>query len=391
MASSIFDRVVDRSGTGSEKWERYAGRDVLPMWVADMDFETAPVVVEAIERRVRHGVFGYTLPGRPAKDAVAAHLASRHRLEIDPGWVLFTTGVNKITAAAVRALTEPGDSVLVCTPVYPPLHLAPAAADRKFVPVPLVRDAGCRYAIDFDALDQAAATARMLIFCSPHNPVGRVWSGEELGRVAEICNRHKLVVIADEIFADLTLDARRHIPFASVADEGAARVVTSMSASKTFNLAGLGCAFAIVPDPNFRKRMATAMRAVSAPDLNAFAYVATEAALNHGEAWRKELVAYLAKNRDTLAASLARDVPEVRMTPVEATFLAWLDVTALGLDDPYAFFVKAGLGLSDGRDFLGSGHVRLNFGCPRSVLDEGIRRFTAAVRSLRAGAPPAGD
>lgn len=384
MGSSIFDRVVDRTGTGSEKWERYAGRDVLPMWVADMDFETAPVVVEALERRARHGVFGYTVPDQSAREAVAAHCAERHGWEIDPAWVLFFPGVNRITAAAVRALTEPGDSILVCTPVYPPLHLAPAGAGRKLVALPLVRDTAYRYEIDFDALENAASSARMLILCSPHNPVGRVWSAAELQRVADIADRNSLIVLSDEIFADLALDGRKHTPFANVAGDGTRRVVTSMSASKTFNLAGLGCAFAIIPDPDFKRRMLTALRTVSAPDLNAFAYVSMEAALRHGEPWRRELVAYLAENRDALAAAIARDVPEVRMTPVESTFLAWLDVTALGFDDPHAFFVKAGLGLSDGRDFLGQGHVRLNFGCPRSTLDEGIRRFTAAVRSLRA-------
>jgi cysteine-S-conjugate beta-lyase len=383
MGSSRFDRVIDRTGTGSEKWERYAGRDVLPMWVADMDFETASPVVEALERRARHGVFGYTVPDSPARDAVVAHCASRHGWTVDPSWILFFTGVNKITAAAVRALTEPGDSILVCTPVYPPLHLAPAGAGRKLVAVPLLRDAAYRYTIDFDALDRAAATARMLILCSPHNPVGRVWSPGELQRVADIAGRHNLLVLSDEIFADLTLDGRAHTPFATVAGIDPRRVVTGMSASKTFNLAGLACAFAIIPDAEARRRMKAMLRTVTAPDLNAFAYVGMEAALNHGEPWRRELVAYLAANRDALAAAFARDVPEVRMTAVEATFLAWLDVTALGLEDPHAFFVNAGLGLSDGRDFLGPGHVRMNFGCPRSMLEEGIRRFTAAVRSLR--------
>lgn len=383
MGTSRFDRVIDRTGTGSEKWERYAGRDVLPMWVADMDFETAPAVVEALERRARHGVFGYTVPDRAARDAVVAHCAARHGWQIDPAWILFFTGVNKITAAAVRSLTEPGDSILVCTPVYPPLHLAPAGAGRKLVAVPLVRDAAYRYSIDFDALDRAAAAARMLILCSPHNPVGRVWSQEELRRVAEIASRHNLLVLADEIFADLALDGRAHTPFATVAGVDPRRVVTGMSASKTFNLAGLGCAYAIVPDADAKRRMKAMLRTVTAPDLNAFAYAGMEAALNHGEPWRRELVAYLAANRDALAVAISRDTPEARMTPVEATFLAWLDVTALGLDDPHGFFEQAGLGLSNGRDFLGPGHVRLNFGCPRATLDEGIRRFTAAVRSLR--------
>jgi len=385
MPTSIFDRVVDRSRTGSEKWERYAGPDVLPMWVADMDFETAPAVVEALERRARHGVFGYTVASKGVREAVVSHCAARHGWSVDPSWILFFTGVNRITAAAVRALTEPGDSVLVCTPVYPPLHLAPAGAGRRLVTVPLLRDATYSYRIDFDALDQAAASARMLILCNPHNPVGRAWTEPELARVAEICSRHGLIVLSDEIFADLNLDGRRHHPFAAVAGDALQMTVTGMSASKTFNLAGLGCAFAIIPDPDFRKRMFTALRAIAGADLNAFAYVGTEAALCHGEPWRKELVAYLASNRDTLMTALTREVPEVRMTPVESTFLAWLDITSLGLDDPHAFFLKAGLGLSIGRDFLGDGHVRLNFGCPRSTLDKGIRRFVSAVKSLRAG------
>ncbi len=388
MPHSIFDRVVDRARTGSEKWERYAGLDVLPMWVADMDFRTAPEVVEVLAHRAKHGVFGYTVAGEGVRHVIVDHCAARHGWSIEPSWILFLAGVNRITAAAVRALTKPGDAILVSTPVYPPIHLAPAAAGRRLLPVPLLRDSQHRYEMDFDALDRAAASARMMILCNPHNPVGRSWTKAELERVAGICRRHDLAVVSDEIFADLTLDGRPHCPFAMVAPDRAARTVTGMSASKTFNLAGLGCAFAIVPDADFRKGMLAMLSGVAGHDLNSFSYAGTEAALRHAEPWRKELVAYLAANRDALAAALARDVPEIRMTPVESTFLAWLDVTALGLDDPHSFFVNAGLGLSDGRDFLGDGHVRLNFGCPRSMLDEGIRRLTAAVVALRAGSSP---
>lgn len=387
MSASIFDRVIDRTHTGSEKWERYAGLDVLPMWVADMDFQTPPAVIEALTARAQHGVFGYTTPGENTRKAIVDHLAARHGWLIQPSWILFLAGVNRITAATVRALTKPGDEIIVSTPVYPPIHMAPATAGRKLVSVPLVRDDTCRYEMDFEALDRAASTARLLILCNPHNPVGRVWTVPELERLAEICRRHDLPVISDEIFADLTLDDRPHHPFAKAAPDRALRTVTGMSASKTFNLAGLGCAFAIVPDPAIRAAMLETLRGVAGSDLNAFAYIGTETALRHGEPWRRELLTYLAANRDHLAASLARDVPEIRMTPVESTFLAWLDVTALGLEDPHAFFANAGLGLSDGRDFLGDGHVRLNFGCARSVLDEGIRRFTSAVRSLRSGSP----
>lgn len=388
MSHSIFDRVVDRARTGSEKWERYAGLDVLPMWVADMDFRTAPEVVEALAHRAKHGVFGYTVAAKGVRQVIVDHCAARHGWSINPSWILFFAGVNRITAAAVRALTKPGDAILVSTPVYPPIHLAPASAGRRLLPVPLLRDSQHRYEMDFDALDRAAASARMMILCNPHNPVGRSWTEPELERVAGICRRHDLVVVSDEIFADLNLDGRPHSPFAMVAPDRAARTVTGMSASKTFNLSGLGCAFAIVPDADFRERMLATLSGVAGHELNSFSYVGMEAALRHAGPWRKELVAYLAANRDALAAALARDVPEIRMTPVESTFLAWLDVTALGLDDPHSFFVNAGLGLSDGRDFLGDGHVRLNFGCPRSMLDEGIRRLTAAVVALRAGSSP---
>jgi cystathionine beta-lyase len=380
-----FDRVIDRRDTGSEKWERWAGRDVLPLWVADMDFAAPPPVLAALRARVEHGVFGYTVPTTGAIEAIVAHCARRYGWQVQPEWIEFLPGVNRITALAVRALTEHGDSVLVPTPVYPPLHLAPATAGRQLVPVPLVRDAAGRYSLDFEALAATAVKtrARLLIFCHPHNPVGRVWTRREVERLAELARQHGLAVVSDEIFADLAFEGRQHDPFLAVAPDLAPRAVVGLSPSKTFNLAGLGCAYAIIPDPSVRRRLRAERRGLVPPDLAAFAYPALEAALNAGERWRLALLDYLAANRDYLAAALARVAPEIRMTPIEATYLAWLDVTALGLAEPTAFFLSAGLGFSDGRDFRGPGHVRLNFGCPRVVLAAAIERLERALEAWR--------
>lgn len=380
-----FDRPIDRRGTGSEKWERWAGRDVVPLWVADMDFAAPPPVLAALQQRVEHGVFGYTVPTPGAIAAVVAHCARRYGWAVQPEWIEFLPGVNRITALAVRALTAPGDAVLVPTPVYPPLHLAPATAGRQLAAVPLARDGAGRYSLDFDALAAAAEAtrARLLILCHPHNPVGRVWTRAEIECVAELARRYDLAVISDEIFADLVFDQRPHDPFLAVAPDLAPRAVVGLSVSKTFNLAGLGCAFAIVPDANVRRRMRAERRGLVTPDLCAFAYPALEAALDKGEPWRRALLAYLAQNRDFLVAALARVAPEIRMTPVEATYLAWLDVSALGLDDPAEFFLRAGLGFSDGRDFRGPGHVRLNFGCPRATLVEAVARLERALAVQR--------
>ncbi len=379
-----FDRIIDRHHTGSEKWERYAGRDVLPMWVADMDFASPPCVLEALHRRVDHGVFGYTQPPQSAVDAIVTHLLERYHWRVDPEWLVFTPGVNRAMNLVCRAIGERGDAIVVPTPVYPPFFGAVANSQRRLIDVPLARRAGERWEFDFVALaDRTPADARLLLLCHPHNPVGRAWTRAELEQLAAFCRERDLWICSDEIHAGLEFDGREHLPLATLSPEIAERTITLQAPSKTFNLPGLGLAFAVVPDAAIRRRMLGARAGLVPPDLSPLAYAAAEAAYREGEPWRRELVAYLQANRDALAAFVARETPELKLAPVEATYLAWIDATALGQPDPAKYFEQHGLGLNDGASFGAPGFVRLNFGCPRATLDKGLRRLHAAVLAAR--------
>lgn len=379
-----FDTVIDRRNTVSQKWEKYAGRDILPMWVADMDFASPPAVIEALQRRVGHGVFGYTIPHAPITEAVSAALGEQIGWKFDPSWVLWLPGVNVGMNLACRAIGQPGDGAVTLAPVYPPFFTASPNSERTLTRVQLVKRADHRYEIDFDALEKAGdERTRILLLCSPHNPVGRVWTRSELQRIAEIAERRDWIIVSDEIHNQLVLEGT-HIPTASLSAEVARRTITLVAPSKTFNIPGLTCALAIIPDGELRRRFVAARRGL-VPDYNILGMVATEAAWLHGASWQRALVAYLRANRDHLAARLAREVPELPMTPLEATYLAWIDARALGKDAPAAYFEEHGLGMNEGATFGAPGYVRLNFGCPRKTLDQGIDRLVAAARKALGG------
>ena len=376
-----FDEVIDRRGTASEKWEKYRGRDVLPMWVADMDFRSPPAVVEALHRRVAHGVFGYTGPSPEVVDAVVSILERDHGWRVDPGWIVWLPGLVCGLNVVCRAVGDDGDEVAVLTPVYPPFLSAPKHSRRAVVRVPLAEDSN-RWSIDVERLE-AALTPRTKLFmlCNPHNPVGRVFNREELRRLARLCLRRGLVICADEIHCGLLLDSdKRHIPVATLDPEVAERTITLMSPSKTFNLAGLGCAFAVIPSADLRGRFLQAKAGI-VPMLNPFGYLAAAVAYRECEGWRLALIDYLRGNRDLLAGALSRMPGGLCMAPVEGTYLAWIDVRAAGIENPVGFFEQAGVGLQDGREFDGKGFVRLNFGCPRAVLNEGLARMQRALEA----------
>jgi cystathionine beta-lyase len=379
-----FDTPPDRRGTDSQKWQKYAGRDVLPMWVADMDFETAPAIVEAIRTRLGHGVFGYSRPVASTVSAIVEAMESRYRWKIDPAWIVWLPGLVCGLNVATRAFAGDGDEILSLSPIYPPFTSAPRNQGRIAKAVPLALDTVARrWEIDWDALE-AAVTARtkMLFFCHPHNPVGRVWTRAELAKVADFCARHDLVLMSDDIHCDLLLEPGAvHEPFGVVAPEIASRTATYMAPSKTYNVPGLGTSFAIIPDAALRARYNKAGNGIM-PEVNALGYVACEAAYRDAEPWRKALIAYLRGNRDFLADFVARELPGVRMeAPVSATYLSWLNVDELGLPNPTAHFEAHGVGLSDGVPFgaLPGSHVRINFGCARSTLAEGLSRMKAAL------------
>jgi cystathionine beta-lyase len=374
-----FDEVVDRSGTASEKWEKYRGTDIIPMWVADMDFRSPPEVIEALRRRSEHGVFGYTAAAPEVVASVTDMLQRDYGWRVDPQWIVWLPGLVTGLNVTCRAVGEDGDDVLTLVPVYPPFLSAPRHARRGLVRVRL-HEASNRWSIDFERLANAVTPrTRLFLLCNPHNPVGRVFDRQELEKLAELCISRDLILCADEIHCGLVMDpAKRHVPIASLAAEVAQRSITLMAPSKTFNLAGLGCAFAVIPSDPLRRRFLQAKAGI-VPMINPYGYLAAETAYRHGEQWRRELIAYLRRNRDLLAEALPRMPGGLSMAPVEATYLAWIDIRQARLADPIAFFEKAGVGLQDGCDFDGRGFVRLNFGCRRAVLQEAVERMSAAL------------
>ena len=376
MSHLDFDRVVDRRGSDSIKWSKYAGRDVIPLWVADMDFAAPPAVLDALHRRVEHGVLGYAAPMPSLVEATLAYLDTNYGWKVEPEWLVWLSGV--VTGLNLACRVVDG-GVITATPVYPPFLSAPKLSGRELTSVPLkLTDDGWR--MDLDAMQAALKPdTRLWLLCHPHNPVGRAWSDEELRAFAGFCRRHDLIVCSDEIHCDLILDAeRRHLPLACVDDEIARRSITLMAPSKTFNIPGLACAFAVIPDAGLRRRFTGAARGI-VPDVNVLGFVAAEAAFREGADWHRGLIDTLRRNRDRVEAAVAA-MPGLTMTHVEATYLAWIDARGLGVDDPVAFFEAAGVGLSNGADFGLPGWVRLNFGCPGATLEAALQRMEQACR-----------
>lgn len=375
-----FDLPVSRERTASLKWEKYAGRDVLPLWVADMDFAAPPSVLKALHARIDHGIFGYTRAPASTQAAVVEYLQGRYGWAIDPEWIVWLPGLVPGINLACRAVAQPGDALLTCTPVYPPFLSAPGLNQMSLQAVPL-READGRWSFDLEAL-RAAITpqTRLLLLCHPHNPVGRIWSRDDLLPLAELAEQHDLTVVSDEIHCDLLLDAEvQHLPFACLSRSAEARSITLMAASKTYNLPGLACAFAIIPDARLRQDYQRAMRGIM-PETNLLGFVATEAAFREGGEWLAALLTYLRGNRDRVAAALD-GVAGVKVSPPQATYLAWIDCRGAGIELPQRFFEQHGVGLSDGADFGLPGFVRLNFGCPRALLDEALERMRTALLS----------
>ena len=369
-----FDHPPERRGTDSLKWRRYAGRDVLPLWVADMDFRVAPAIEEALARRVAHGVFGYAEPWPSLVASVVDHLAAEYGWAVEPSWVIWLPGLVTGLNVACRAV-EGG--AFTATPIYPPF----LSASPHLATAPLRRGAD-RWEWDLEAAEAALTPdSRLFLLCHPHNPVGRAWDERELRAIDDLAARRGLVVCSDEIHCGLVLDpARRHLPYACLSPDAARRSITLMAPSKTFNVPGLGCAFAVVPDPGLRRAVRGAMRGI-VPHVNVLGLAACEAALRHGGEWRGELIGYLRGNAERVRRAVEA-VPGLRTTPVEATSLAWIDARGTGVTDPHRALEEAGVGLSDGRDFgpgdAYSGFVRLNFGCSRALLEEALGRMARA-------------
>jgi cystathionine beta-lyase len=380
-----LDDPVNRRDSDSTKWH-YFEEDVLPLWTADMDFRVAEPVIEALRARVDHGVFGYGGEPQELRDVLAARMAERYGWRIAPDDIVFQTGVLNGFMQVCHLVAGPSDAVLIQPPVYPPIAGAARANGSVHQEAPLVCGPGGRYEIDLDAFEAAITPqTRVFILCNPHNPVGRVFTPAELGRLADICARHNVLICSDEIHCDLIYPGHTHTPIASLAPEVAARTVTLMAPSKTFNVPGLHCSFAVVPDPALRARM-TKPAARDFAGVNLLGFTATLAAYRYGQPWLDEVLAYLETNRQMVVDYVSRELPGVRVTAPEGTYLAWLDCRESAIPaDPFAFFLThARVGLSDGPSFGTGGQrfVRLNFGCPRSTLMEALTRMAAALRSM---------
>ncbi len=384
MTNSVrydFDTLVERHGTSSLKWEKYGARDIIPMWVADMDFRSPPEVIKAIEKRTAHGVFGYTLPPQELSRLIVSMLEKTYDWKVDPKWVVWLPGLVTGINVACRAVGRDDDEVMTAVPIYPPFLKAPGFNRRKLVKVPL-KEEDRSWQFDFDRLEQMITpNTRMFMLCSPHNPVGRVFSRSELARLAAICHDHNIIICSDEIHCGLILDEdKEHIPTATLDSEIAERTITLMAPSKTFNTPGLGCAFAVISNPKLRKQFKNSMDGI-VPMPNALGYAATFAAFSECGDWHAALLDYLRENRRTVSSAI-QEMPSLSMAPVEATYLAWIDMRSSGLEKPVRFFEEAGVGLQDGIEFGGPGFARLNFGCPRMLLEKGLNRMKAALDGI---------
>jgi cystathionine beta-lyase len=383
-----FDTPVNRRGTASIKWDfskRFTGlEDLIPLWVADMDFPACSEVIEALKRRAEHGVFGYTLEPESYYRAVIDWMKRRHGWEVRRGWMLSAPGVVPSLNLALLAYSQPGDGVIIQPPVYFPFKESIINNGRRVAENPPVLD-GNRYTMDFDQLEELIdERTRLLILCSPHNPVARVWLKEELERLVEICLRHNIVILSDEIHHDLILKGNRHLPTASLSEEAGGITVTFTSATKTFNLAGLGCSLVIASDKRLRDRFRSTLQSIWTGVANALSAVATETAYRYGESWLNQVLEYVQGNYDFLVSYLAGRLPEARVFSLEGTYLAWVGLHALGLSDEELkerVLKQARVWLDDGPMFGtgGEGFQRINVACPRSTLNKALDAMVQAL------------
>lgn len=373
-----FDAPVNRSNSDSIRWDRYADGDVIPLWVADMDFQSPPCVVQALSERVAHGVFGYTHAPDSLRRDIALYLANQYSWDVDPEWIVILPSVVSGLYTAVRQLTSPGEHLIVPQPVYHHLRLACSEGPRPFTEIPLVLSHD-RWILPWQTLSQSCqANTKLALLCNPQNPGGTVYTASELQQFAAFCEERDILICSDEIHAGLVLDAQtRHIPIASLNQRTSMRTVTLMSLNKVFNFPGIGLAWAVAENPRLREAMQTDLhRTIADPGL--LAYTATRAAIQDGESWRQSLLQYLRDNRDYVAARIQTMRP-LRMAKMEASYLAWIDCSALNCADPHALFLAAGVALSPGSQFNAPQFVRLNFGTQRAILEQALDRMAAAI------------
>ncbi len=386
-----FDRIIERKGTGALKYdalkERYGRDDLLPLWVADLDFETPDFITDAIRKRLDHSLFGYTITPAELWDTVAKWIYEHHEWKVRTEWLTFIPGVMKGVGAVINTFVKEDEKVIILPPVYHPFRLTPLGNEREVVYSPLKR-VGDSYEIDFDNLARVADDkCRLLILSNPHNPAGITWNRETLTRLADFCHERNIIVISDEIHSDLALFGNRHIPFATVSDKAAEISITFGAPSKTFNTAGIVNSYAIVPNDTLRRRFFKWLDANELSEPHLFAPIAIIAAFTKGEEWRRQLISYIEGNILFLEDYLSRNIPQIKPIRPQATFLVWLDCSGLGLDHERLvdlFVNKAHLALNDGEMFGlgGEGFMRLNTGTPRAILAKALEQLKEAVCTL---------
>ena len=384
-----FDRIVPRENTNCVKYDLrdvvFGNSDVLPMWVADMDFETPDFARKAVMQRAEHPVYGYHFKDKPYFLAIQGWLSRHHQWEVNLDWMSFVPGVVCGFNMAVMAFTNEGDEIIIQSPVYPPFHHAVTGHHRKLIYNSL-KQGEHGFEMDFDLLETQAKTAKMLILCNPHNPVGRCWTRDELLRVNEICLRNNVLVVSDEIHCDLVLPGYKHTPYATLSKEAADHCIVFHAASKTFNLAGLATSTAIIPNKELRVAFNDYVHSMEAELGNIFGKVATQASMEQGDEWLRQLLAYVQGNVDYVSDFLHNNLPEVRFYKPEATYMMWLDFNGFGFNEEELWKKMtqgAGLGFNRGVDFgqEGSGFFRINLACPRATVEEAMRRVFTEFRN----------
>ena len=387
MADFNFDKTINRRNTNSYKWDSASGDDVLPMWVADMDFQTAPCIIEALRKRVDHGVFGYTRVPEEYYHAIISWFGRRHGWNITRDMILYTSGVVPAISAVIKALTKPGDKVIVQTPVYNCFFSSIRNNGCEILENPL-RYADRRYTIDFDDLEERAKDpkARLLLLCNPHNPAGRVWTSEELARLNDICKRNGVMVVSDEIHCELTFPGHGYIPFASISEDCLQNCVVCNSPSKAFNIAGLQIANIFSVSPEIREKIDRAININEVCDVNPFGVVALMAAYNEGEEWLEVLKRYLHHNYLTLREYFDKNIPGLDVVEMEGTYLVWVDCRPLGIASDtleHRLLEQERLWLNSGTMYGKDGFMRINIACPTSVMTEGLNRFSHFLENLK--------
>lgn len=383
-----FDKIVGREGTYSVKFDArnyyFGTEDLIPMWVADMDFPVPVEVTRALQKRAAHPIYGYTMRPDSYFSSFMQWVERRHGWKIEKDWILFSPGVVPALNFIIQAFSEPGEKILIQPPVYHPFFFSLENNHREMVFNPLRLNNG-RYEMDFDDLEKKLQGVKMILLSNPHNPVGRAWTSDELRKMAELCIKHDVLIVSDEIHSDLSLPGNRHIPVASLSDEIAACTFTCMAPSKTFNLAGLSTSSVIISDHDKRKRFEDYMERFHISGGNVFGMLASEAAYLHGEEWLSQVLGYVQGNFDYVDGFLKENLHEIHLTPAEATYLAWIDFGALGLegDDLKSFMInKAKVGMNDGRTYRdgGEGFQRMNLACSRSTVEEALSRIEKAIK-----------